>query len=82
MFDGPFDDLIDFLKFVGVILGVTTIFVIPFIALGLWTDSKACYNKWEDSGYTSRWSVWTDCQILVDGKWIPTKNFYYKKDVN
>jgi len=71
-----------FLPFMIFIVIMTAIMITPVVTLALWSDSKTCYNRWNESGYNSRWSVWTDCQVFVDNKWIPADNFYYKKDVN
>ena len=51
-----------------IIFGVICV-VSSFFAF--WMADYSCEQRWNDSGIPSRWSVYTECQIKVDGKWIP-----------
>ena len=55
-----------------VIIGIVTVVFIFFV------DSQQCKNKF--SSFENKWGVFSQCQIKVDGKWIPSESYYIKED--
>lgn len=51
------------------------------IFLGILTDKSSCYSRWADSGIQAKWSVMGNCQVNIEGNWIPEKRYFYKKEV-
>ena len=50
---------------------IGSILFIAVIFFAFWISEYSCEQSWKDSGFASRWTIYTDCQIKVDGKWIP-----------
>jgi hypothetical protein len=56
-------------------IGLAFLILVVILSIGLYLDSLTCISKWKDSGYESRWSILTACQVKHEGVWIPEKNF-------
>jgi hypothetical protein len=61
-------DFIDDHPFVAAIVAIV-VFVLVFTFVG----NYLCKSRWEQSGYSSEWSVSTDCLVKVDNRWVPSE---------
>lgn len=58
-----------------IIAGVITVTIIATIyTLVFFAFRAGCYAKWEDSGYESRYALFSGCRIKKDGKWVPSSS--------
>lgn len=38
------------------------------------TEHRSCTNKWKDSGYESKYEIFSECLVkLPDGSWVPSQ---------
>jgi hypothetical protein len=61
-----------------IILGFVLVFALLVVGANAF-NSHTCQLKTADIGYPSRYSFWTECQIQVDGRWIPLDSYYYQE---
>jgi hypothetical protein len=54
------------------------LFLVIFGMGMLFISSQECKNKF--SSFENRWGFFSECQIMVDGKWIPAESYYVKED--
>lgn len=45
--------------------------LIGCVGAGEWASRASCNAQWAD--FDHRYSFWTDCQVKVNGRWVPAK---------
>lgn len=73
MFD--FDDFWYFIK--GFILIIVILFVLIFIPV-YFLSKASCIAQTEE--FESRFGIYTDCQVKVEGKWIQWDNYIINRE--
>lgn len=64
----------DFLISIGALLAV----MLLCFGFVYFMESTSCHTKW-DSQYEPKYGLFSDCQIKVDGKYIPASAFKFVK---
>ena len=49
------------------------------LAIGFIGEKFTCKNKW--SAFENKFGVFSNCQIKVNGNWIPAESYYIKEDL-
>jgi len=44
----------------------------------VYTDNRTCQNKY--SSFENKYDFWSQCQIKLDGKWIPADSYYFMEE--
>lgn len=69
----------DFLEFAGATLALfaAAAVLLGGVVLGVsyGLERPSCYARWAGSSYEARWSLFGDCQIKINGTWLPDSKY-------
>ncbi len=55
---------------------VIAILIVSLLTVGIITlEHKSCAEVGKSMGMPSKYSIWTDCMLKVDGNWIKEENY-------
>lgn len=69
------EDEMEELKGFFVLLCALLVFMCGVVAVCQPLQSNSCEESWKGSKFQSRYSFWTDCQILTDRGWVPASSY-------
>ncbi len=70
------DEFKEFLVITCIFVGICILVLIPIGGIACYLTAKSCEATWKDSGFESRWGFWSDCQIKVEGYWMPANRYH------